>query len=44
MCRQLDGNKVINLHNNDSGLSVILLFSTIQKESITSFPNLNVLY
>ncbi len=44
MCRQLDGNKVINLHNHDSGLSVILLFSVIQKESITSFPNLNALY
>ena len=42
--RQFDGNTIVNLHNNDGGLSVTLPFSAIQKESITDFPNSNAHY
>ena len=42
--RQFDGNSIVNLHNNDGGLSVTLPFSAIQKESITDFPNSNAHY
>ena len=42
--RQFDGNTVVNLHNNDGGLSVTLPFSAIQKEAITDFPNSNAHY
>lgn len=42
--RQFDGNTIVNLHNNDGGLSVILPFSAIQKEAITDFPNSNAHY
>ena len=37
--RQFDGNTIVNLHNDDGGLSVTLPFSAIQKEAITDFPN-----
>ena len=37
--RQFDGNTIVNLHNNDGGLSVTLPYSAIQKEDITDFPN-----
>lgn len=39
MCRQFNSNKIINLHSNDSGLSVKLPFSAIH-----NFPNLNAFY
>lgn len=42
--RQFDGNTIVNLHNNDGGLSVTLPFSAIQKEAITDFPNSNAHY
>lgn len=42
--RQFDGNTIVNLHNNDGGLSVTLPFSAIQKEAITDFPNSNAYY
>ena len=42
--RQFDGNTIVNLHNNDGGLSVTLPFSAIQKEAITDFPNSNSHY
>lgn len=42
--RQFDGNTIVNLHNNDGGLSVTLPFSAIQKEDITDFPNSNAHY
>ena len=42
--RQFDGNTIVNLHNNDGGLSVTLPFSAIQKETITDFPNSNAHY
>ena len=42
--RQFDGNTIVNLHNNDGGLSVTLPFSAIQKEAITEFPNSNAHY
>ena len=42
--RQFDGNTIVNLHNNDGGLSVTLPFSAIQKEAITNFPNSNAHY
>ena len=42
--RQFDGNTIVNLHNNDCGLSVTLPFSAIQKEAITDFPNSNAHY
>ena len=42
--RQFDGNTIVNLHNNDGGLSVTLPFSAIQKEAITDFPNSNTHY
>ena len=42
--RQFDGNTIVNLHNNDGGLSVTLPFSVIQKEAITDFPNSNAHY
>ena len=42
--RQFNGNTIVNLHNNDGGLSVTLPFSAIQKESITDFPNSNAHY
>ena len=42
--RQFDGNTIVNLHNNDGGLSVTLPFSAIQKEVITDFPNSNAHY
>ena len=42
--RQFDGNSIVNLHNNDGGLSVTLPFSAIQKEAITDFPNSNAHY
>ena len=42
--RQFDGNTIVNLHNNDGGLSVTLQFSAIQKEAITDFPNSNAHY
>ena len=41
---QFDGNTIVNLHNNDGGLSVTLPFSAIQKEAITDFPNSNAHY
>ena len=41
---QFDGNTIVNLHNNDGGLSVTLPFSAIQKEAITNFPNSNAHY
>ena len=42
--RQFDGNTIVNLHNDDGGLSVTLPFSAIQKEAITDFPNSNAHY
>ena len=42
--RQFDGNTIVNLHNNDGGLSVTFPFSAIQKEAITDFPNSNAHY
>ena len=42
--RQFDGNTIVNLHNNDGGLSVTLPFSAIQKEAIIDFPNSNAHY
>ena len=42
--RQFDGNTIVNLHNNDGGLSVTLPFSAMQKEAITDFPNSNAHY
>ena len=42
--RQFDGNTIVNLHNNDGGLSVTLPFSAIQKEAISDFPNSNAHY
>lgn len=42
--RQFDGNTIVNLHNNNGGLSVTLPFSAIQKEAITDFPNSNAHY
>lgn len=42
--RQFDGNTIVNLHNNDGGLSVTLPFCAIQKEAITDFPNSNAHY
>ena len=42
--RQFDGNTIVNIHNNDGGLSVTLPFSAIQKEAITDFPNSNAHY
>lgn len=42
--RKFDGNTIVNLHNNDGGLSVTLPFSAIQKEAITDFPNSNAHY
>jgi len=42
--RQFDGNTIVNLHNNDGGLSVTLPFSAIQKEAITDLPNSNAHY
>lgn len=41
---QFDGNTIVNLHNNDGGMSVTLPFSAIQKEAITDFPNSNAHY
>ena len=41
---QFDGNTIVNLHNNDGGLSVTLPFGAIQKEAITDFPNSNAHY
>lgn len=43
-CHQFDGNTIVNLHNNDGGLSVTLPFSAIQKEAITDFTNSNAHY
>ena len=42
--RQFDGNTIVNLHNNDGGLSVTFPFGAIQKEAITDFPNSNAHY
>ncbi len=42
--RQFDGNTIVNLHNDNGGVSVTLPFSGIQKEAITDFPNSNVHY
>ena len=42
--RQFDGNTIVNLHNDNGGVSVTLPFSGIQKETITDFPNSNVHY
>lgn len=42
--RQFDSNTIVNLHNNDGGLSVTFPFSAIQKEAITDFPNSNAHY
>ena len=42
--RQFDGNTIVNLHNNDGGLSVTFPFSAIQKEAIIDFPNSNAHY
>lgn len=42
--RQFDGNTIVNLHNNDGGLSVTLPFSAIQKEDITDISNSNAHY
>ena len=42
--RQFDGNTIVNLHNNDGGLSVTLPFSAIQKEAITDFTSSNAHY
>ena len=42
--RQFDGNTIVNLHNDNGGLSVTLPFNGIQKEAITDFPNSNAHY
>ena len=42
--RQFDGNTIVNLHNNNGGLSVTFPFGAIQKEAITDFPNSNAHY
>ena len=42
--RQFDGNTIVNLHNDNGGVSVTLPFSGIQKEAITDFPNSNAHY